>query len=139
MPEHLGKTRRVVQHEIAVGQAHQLGGAFGRQRLAGGQDALHALHHGRLDGQGVLLHAGESVGGAGTLANAAKVKRALDAQPIEHLRVLRGQPRQMVRSKQRAPAHLLAVDRAVAAQVTEIAGAGQVQAAIGMAGHDGRQ
>ncbi len=63
----------------------------------------------------------------GALGDAAEIERAFDPEAAHHGDVLLGEMRKMVGAEDLPPAHGPAVARLVAAEVAEIAGAGEIE------------
>ncbi len=124
-------TLRVVLDIAAVGLAHHLDGMVGRQRRAGGRDRAQRRDHGGFDRQrmdGDFRHAAQ---GGGALLGAAKVERAADAELPQHGDIVIGEMAEMVGAEDLPPAHGPAVARGIAAEIAEIAGAGEIEMAGG--------
>ena len=69
----------------------------------------------------------------GALLGAAKIERAADAELPQHGDIVVGEMAEMVGAEDLPPAHGAAVARRIAAEIAEIAGAGEVE----MAGRGG--
>ena len=123
--EELGKARRVLVHEAAVGLLHQRHRVLRRQRPAFALQLDGALHHRGFDGQLVVLHLRQQVGELGALALAAEIHRARDAQGGQACPVVRREPGQVVGAEDAPPRHFAPAVAGVAAQVAEIAGTRQ--------------
>jgi len=116
-------------HKAPVGFLHQRHGVLRGELAAGALQLQRALHHGGLDGQRVVGHAGKLVGMGRAFGLAAKVHRAGHAQVGQQGLVLRGEARQVVGAKEPPPLHLLPAMAGVAAQVAEIGDASKRQGA----------
>ena len=69
--------------------------------------------------------------GGGALLGAAKVERAADAELPQHGDIVVGEMAEMVGAEDLPPAHGPAVARRIAAEIAEIAGAGEIEMAGG--------
>jgi hypothetical protein len=96
---------------------------------------VHALHHGRLDGQRMLRHAGQRVRRGRALFDAAKVERARQLQRLQTCVVGRRQVGQVVGAEQAAPAQRAAAVADVAAEVAEVRRTLQAPDAVGVSWH----
>ena len=67
----------------------------------------------------------------GALLGAAKVERAADAELPQHRDIIVGEMAEMVGAEDLPPAHGPAVTRGIAAEIAEIAGAGEIEMAGG--------
>ena len=84
-------------------------------------------NHGRLDRQRMDGDVGHAAQRRDALLGAAKIERAPDTEAAQHLDVGVGEMAEMVGAEDLPPAHDAAVPGGIAAEVAEIAGAGEIE------------
>ena len=99
------------------------------QRLAGREPLAQHRHRHRLDRQRVHGDALVPAQRRQPLLGAAQVERALQPELAQHDDVVVGQMAEMIGAEQLPPARVPAVLAGIAAEVAEIAGAGEIEVA----------
>jgi len=131
MREQRAEARRVVMYIAAIGIAHDLQRVARRQRGTVGSPRAQRRNDGRLDRQRMDRDLGNAAQRCCALLGAAKIERAFEAQPAQHLDIGVGEMAEMVGAEDLPPAHDATIAGGIAAKVAEIAGAGEVEVAGG--------
>ena len=129
MGEQRAEARSVVLDIAAIGVAHDVDGVIRRQRRAGGRDRAQRRNHRGLDRQRMNGDVGDAAQCGGALFLAAKIEGAADAQAPHDGDVVIGEMAEMVGAEDLPPAHDAAVACGIAAEIAEIAGAGEAEMA----------
>ena len=79
----------------------------------------------------------EGADGRRALLNAAKIERALQTEATHHFDIGAGKMTEMVGTENLPPTHRAAIVTGIAAEITEIAGANEIEMTGGNILHDG--